>query len=614
MKRRFGSCFYTRKSSPDEVSQKCWNIPRIAGTALKRSCMVIGAIVLFSIVMGIISASFFGGKKSLPKDMVLIVNLSDPVVETRLRASLTNPLGGGGMTVRGFTDMLDAAGRDSRVRGLLLSLDTGAMELAHIQEVRNAVKRFRSGGKFAHIYTASFSDLRSGTGAYYFASAFDEIWMQPAGLVSLTGLSLEMPFAKEALDKIGVNPQFLQREEYKSAMESFTNTHMTPASREAMQAVLDDYSRQIFEDIAMERQIKNDVLQAQFNQGLITGDDALKAGLLTHIGYADQLIDTVRERITGNKDSETPALVLAEDYASVMLDRRQPKQAQVALVRVSGQIVPGSRDEPGLAYGDTIAAAIMEAADRGDVKVIVVRVDSPGGSPSASETIRRSIVYAKEEGKKVIVSMGPVAASGGYWLAVDADKIYALPTTLTGSIGVVMGKFELSGLWDKLGVNWDGIRWGENADLWSMTKPLTASNRAALEAAIDSTYADFLSRVAAGRDMDRAAVRDIAKGRVWTGNQARANGLIDELGGLETVLEYASLQAGIPQGHRVRVVELPQPLSAFQELMRLMGSQVSIGSVLPFLKSVEPELRSINALKEMGPVQVYAHDLPRVRH
>ncbi|PZO80906.1 MAG: signal peptide peptidase SppA, partial [Micavibrio aeruginosavorus] len=538
MSRRFGSFFYQTKSRHADaavVRKRSGVLPFIGGF-IRKACLFIGAIVLFAIVMGIIAGAFFGGASSsdLPKKMVLVLNITDPIGETETIRSMADPFAPAGLTAPYVIEALDRAAKDSRVQGVLVSLDAGGMQLTHIQELRAAVKRFRLSGKFAHIYSASFADLGSGTGAYYFASAFDKIWMQPVGMVSLTGLSIEMPFAKEALGKLGARAEFLQREDYKSAMESFTRDSMSPENREMMTSILADFSDQIFKDIAVDRGLTNDALKAVMDKGLLTGDDALTANLVTNLDYADALLDSVQGDKKGTK-SEVP-LVALEDYADAVAKPVSIHAANVALVRVSGEIVPGDDAEPGYATSDYIAEGIREAAENEAIKVILVRIDSPGGSPTASETIRRAIVKAKAEGKKVIVSMGPVAASGGYWVAVDADRIYAMPSTLTGSIGVLMGKFELSGLWEKLGVHWDTISEGENAQIWSMNKPLSESERAALENAIDNTYDSFLTRVAEGRKMKKEEVREIARGRAWTGLQAKERGLVDEIGGMDAAL------------------------------------------------------------------------------
>jgi protease-4 len=613
MKRRLGSYFYSTKSRPEDITRKRWNISRIVKVILRKTCLVLGGFMLFSIVLTILAGIFAGGAKSLPEDMILTMNITDPIGETEHGRSLADPLAAPGTTVQAFIETLDRAAVDPRVHGLLVSLDNGGIDMAHIQEIRTAVKRFRAAGKSAHIYTASFADLGSGIGAYYFASAFDQIWMQPTGLVSMTGIALDMPFAKDALDKLGANAQFLHREEYKSAMESFTNSQMSPANREMMTSILGDLSTQLFTDIARDRKLTTEILQAQLDKGLITGNAALKAGLINRLDYSDVLVEETREKITGKKDSDKPELVFAEDYHSAMFKNKSDVNANVALVRIVGEIIPGHEAEPGFATGDYIAAAIDEATENESIKVIIVRVDSPGGSPSASETIRRAIVHAKEEGKRVIVSMGPVAASGGYWVAVNADKIFAMPSTLTGSVGVIMGKFEISGLWNKLGINWDGVSWGENARLWSINAPLGDSERAALNEAIDSTYADFIDRVAEGRQMDKAKVRSLAKGRAWTGLQARKNGLVDEIGGLDASMEYAAKLVGETSRSKLKVIELPEPLSPLEQIMHLMDGQVSLGKDLSLLNAAAPIMKRIETIRRGGPVQAYDPDLMAIR-
>ena len=613
MKRRFGSYFYQSKSRPDAVSGKRWNVGRMFKTLIRRTCLTLGGLVLFVILLGILGG-MVGESTKLPKEMILTLNITDPIGETEHGRSLADPFAAPGATVQDVIETLDRAAVDDRVKGLLVSLDDGGIEMAHIQELRAAVKRFRKTGKFARIYTASFADLGSGIGAYYFATAFDEIWMQPAGLVSITGLALDMPFARNALDKVGAKAEFLHREEYKSAMESFTNSEMSPANREMMTSILGDLSVQLFNDIAHDRKLTNKSLQAQIDKGLITGDAALKARLINRLDYADVLIDESREKITGKKDGDEPELVLAEDYHDAMFDSEPSRrESDVALVRIAGEIIPGIEPKPGFATGDYIAEAIEEAADSDSIKVIVVRVDSPGGSPSASETIRRAIVKAQQDGKKIIVSMGPVAASGGYWVGVNADKIYALPSTLTGSIGVIMGKFQIGGLWKKLGVNWDGVSWGKNARLWSSNGPISESERVALNEAIDSTYDDFIDRVAEGRNMDKAKVRKIAKGRAWTGLQAAKNGLVDEIGGLDSAMDYAAKLAGKSSRSKLKVIELPKHLSAFEQFVRLMNGQVSLGQGLSLLGVMEPVVKRIETIQRSGPVQAYDPDLTGLR-
>lgn len=617
MKRRIGSYFYSRRTSASEISRRRWNVWEIAGKVLRRLCLILGGIMLFSILMGLIVGTLVSrpGSSSLPDSMVLTLNITQPIGENQHSRTLTAPLKSAGMTVEDFVALMDRASVDKRVHGLVVNLDDAGMELSHIQELRKAIHRFRKSGKFAYIYTASFGDLGSGIGAYYFASAFDEIWMQPVGLVALSGLSIEMPFAKEALNKVGANPEFLHREEYKSAMESFTNSHMSEPNREMTRALLNDFSGQLMMGITEDRKLKESQFVALLNKGLITGPDAVKAGLVDKLEHSDVLMDELLGALGKKHNGKEPEEVWAEDYYDSTLGRDVPlNAANVALIHVSGEIIPGNEAEPGYATGGYIASAIRDAAEQKNIKAIVIRVNSPGGSPSASETIRRAVVYAKEEGKKVYVSMGPLAASGGYWLTVDADRIFALPTTITGSIGVIMGKFEISKLWDKLGVNWEALSWGENARLWSANKPLDVSGKAALNYAIDSTYNAFLERVAHGRNMPLDEVRAVAKGRAWSGLQAKKNGLVDDLGGLDDVMEFAAKEMKVPGRKRLRVIVLPEPLSPIQELMHLMGEQVSLADFdLKSLSFVRPYLKQVGAMERMGPIQAYDPSLPVIR-
>lgn len=615
MKRQIGSFFYRPAPRTSEIRRKRWNVLHMIGKALKRVSTVIGATFLFCMLMGVIIGAFFGeGHRPMPDDMILVLNVEEGIGENAANPSLMDPLAGQSMTVHEFISTLDYAKDDERVRGLLVSLDSARIELAHIQEIRVAIHEFRAARKFAHLYTPSFADLGSGIGAYYLASAFDQIWMQPIGMLTITGIAMEMPFGKGALDKLGVEANFLHREEYKSAMESFTNSEMSPANREMVGSLVKDISIQMMGDITTDRKITPALLTALVDKGLLTGDEALKAGLITRLDYADKLVDEVR---AGKTEDELP-LVAVEDYYRSIKHRPTLHAKDVALVSVAGQIVQGSKPEPGFATSDYIADALYEAADDEDIKAIVVRVDSPGGSPSASETIRRAIVYAKEKGKKIVVSMGPLAASGGYWVSVDADRIFAMPSTLTGSIGVIMGKFQLGGLWEKLGINWDRVRWGEHSGMWSANESFTPSELERLNAAIDDTYKSFVERVAKGRKMKPEDVRKIAKGRAWTGAQAVQNGLVDELGGLDSALNYTATQLGLENRDDLNIILMPKPLTPVEQLMMMMGEQVGIGQFLKanagILEPFAPWADEYRAAKRMGVFQAYDSSGHRMKY
>ncbi len=617
MKRQMGSFFYKPSPRTRQIRGKRWNFPAMVVKIFKRTATVIGGFVLFTIILSFILGLFVssGTHKPLPQDMILVFNVENGIRESEMAASFIDPFAAQSLTVHQFISVLDKAKDDKRVQGILVSLDSAGIELAHIQELRTAVKSFRESGKYAHIYTASFTDLGSGMGAYYFASAFEQIWMQPVGMLSITGISMEMPYAKNALDKLGVEAQFVQREEYKSAMENFTNDQMSPENREAISSILNEISAMIVNDIAADRRLDQNVVEDLIDKGLLTGPESLKFSLIDRLDYPDVLVDEMR----GDKTYDELPLVPVEDYYDSFRKQRPAAGAtDIALVNIHGQIVSGSNPEPGFATSDYIADAIHEATDDENIKAIVVRVDSPGGSPSASETIRRAIVRAKEEGKKVIVSMGPVAASGGYWVSVDADRIFALPSTLTGSIGVVMGKFQLGGLWEKLGINWDSVRWGERSDMWSVNEPFDEGDMARINAAIDETYDGFLERVAKGRGMKPEQVREVAKGRAWTGSQAIKNGLVDDIGGLDDALDYAARELGRKDRHDLNVIPLPKPLSPFEQMMMLVNRQASVSEILRLnagmFAPVMPAIQNMHAIDRMGPFQAYDPRLKTIKN
>jgi protease-4 len=275
---------------------------------------------------------------------------------------------------------------------------------------------------------------------------------------------------------------------------------------------------------------------------------------------------------------------------------------RIALVSLTGTIVqqapvsgPGARSD--VASAEKIYNALHDAAENDSIDSIVVRINSPGGSPTASETIRRGIEYAQKEGKTVIASLGPVAASGGYWVASAADRIFASPGTVTGSIGVVGGKFDLSGLWDKLNVNWDRVSFGDNAGVWSFNRGFDERGARRFEAMIDDVYTQFLQRVAEGRDMSSDKVRRIAGGRVWTGASAVNNGLVDEKGGLSTALDYTARRLGLASRRALQVVELPQRKSSFQLLLDLLRQQARVGAIVsqltPLVNSTAPIVEQV---------------------
>ena len=617
--KHIGSLFYKPKRKDKEIAAKRWNFPSIIWRAVVKACTVIGAMILISAVLSTLLI-IVGSKAGtpLPDDMVLVFKLENGIAELPKRPSLLDPFPFMQPTLRNVIDTIDKAKDDDRVRGIVFSVKGGGVSIAQIQELRTAIEKFKESGKFTKIYSPSYVDGNAGLGIYYLASAFDEIWMQPVGMLSVSGLNMEMPFARTALDKIGVRPQFFQREDYKSAMENFTNSNMSDESRKSLEDLIGNLSARMMEGVVNGRGLDYVTVGQMIDKGLLTGKEALDAKLIDRLDYGDVMVSEIRQSAKGNPDDQSVKLITLARYSQdkVKPPKTAAKHKSVALIYAVGAIVPTAGAQ-GNAGADKISAAITEAYEDDDIGAIVLRVDSPGGSPSASETIRRALVKAKEKNKKVIVSMGSVAASGGYWIAADADRIFASGGTITGSIGVVMGKFEASELWKKIGVNWEGPKMGRNSDIWSINQPFDELETERMNTLIDYTYDAFLQRVAEGRGMTVGEVRKVAQGRAWTGEDAQLNGLVDELGGLNNALDYAATTLGGQTRKDVRIIRMPRELNRVEQLLEIFGQeQVSIGKFFGFdnaaMKKISAVISQIGLVQDNG-TTVYDAELESFR-
>jgi protease-4 len=490
---------------------------------------------------------------------------------------------------RHYIDAIDHAQTDPRVKGMVIESRGGDLSLAQLQELRDAVRRFRASGKPTWFYAESMDE---GLRSYFIASATDEIWLQPVGSVSIPGLRAEQPYARELLDKLGIEPQFFARKEFKDVFSSFAAREMPETSRVSLSQMLEDISGQLIGAMADDRGQSVDAMRAHIDQGMFTDKEALAAKLVDRVDYGDVLRKEIRLKVAGTEDLKAMKFVRVGRYINhvqgTISEKLPGQKPQVALVYAVGTIVSDddmASSQASLMSGDIasaedIAKAIEESIRDKAIQAIVLRIDSPGGSPTASETIRRALVNAQEKGKHVIVSMGGTAASGGYWIAAPAERIFAMPGTITGSIGVAGGKFVLSGLWNKLGVNWDDVHVGENSSIISTNEPYSAAGRARMDAIMDNIYDAFITRVAEGRKMPREQVDAVARGRVWTGESALRNGLVDELGGLNQALDYAATTLGQKSRRDVAVVELPKQKSTWELLSELLDNQAQMQASL----------------------------------
>jgi protease-4 len=506
--------------------------------------------------------------------------------------------GGRPLVLREAVAAIHRAAEDPRVAGLIARVQIPAAAAAPVQELREALAAFSDAKP-----SLAWAETYPGTLSYYLASAFREVWMQPSGTVGLVGFATNALFLRDALDKAGIEAQFIARGEYKSAANLFTQDRYTDAHREADSRLIESLRSQVWQAIADSRHLELAEIDALADKAPLLRDDAVTGRLIDRIGFRDEAYSRIGELVgapgispeTGDADSEDgPPRLFLSRYARATASRPMPpvpsipgrkSKPTIAVITVHGPIVSG-RGGPQLspfgnssAGGDTIAAALREAAADDSVSAVVLRVDSPGGSVTGSETIWRQVNRVRDAGTPVVASMGAVAASGGYYVSMAADAIVANAGTITGSIGVVTGKLIARELKDRLGVGSDSVRTNPNADAWSINQPFTDEQRERVEAEADLFYTDFVERVAAGRNLSVEAVDAIARGRVWTGADAKERGLVDELGGLRTAVNRAKVLAGFEPDADVRLVGYPG--SSLMDLLRPKASSRPAAASLP---------------------------------
>ena len=469
-------------------------------------------------------------------------------------------------SLKGILDRFKQIEKNPDIQAVLIGFQGLEVGFAKMTEIRNAILGVRESGKKVFCYMESF-----GNGGYYLATACDKIFLNPAGDVWVTGLISTAIFFKDMFDKIGVEAEFEKIGAYKSAPESFIRDSMSEASREQINALLDDFFSVYVESVSKARNMKIDEVKDLINNGPYTAPQALEKGLVDELVYQDEIKDKLKD-ILGKKPiiKEFKKEYKRKPYETAWKYSTQPT-SKIALIYASGGISSG-KNRKGFGSqtmgSETIAKAIRKAREDKSVKAIVFRIDSPGGSALASDVIWREVYLTTtgEDKKPFIVSMSDVAASGGYYIACAADTIVANPLTITGSIGVFGGKFNFAGLLDKIGVNTETIKRGDNADLLSPFKAGSEEERKKMRDYIGWIYDDFTKHVADGRGMTQDEVKKVGEGRVWSGVRAKKIGLVDELGGLTRALEIAKEAAGIEKDKEVMLKILPKWWHSFIEI------------------------------------------------
>ena len=547
-------------------------------------------IVIIVVAIFLVIAFFAAMRPShlrLPSNAVLVIDAAGQIEEQRTPDFFSAINGYTVPVLHDYIDAIDAAAKDRRITGLVVRIAPLETGWGKLEEIRGHLLAFRQSGKPSICYLG-YDGI--GNAEYYLASACQQIWLVPTAPVSIRGMMAEALFLRGTLDKLKVVPEFYHIAEFKTAGNTFTEKQFTPAHKEEVEGLLHSIYEQYLNDAAKGRGMERAQFEGLVNRGPFSSSDAVANKVVDRLGYWDQLQDYFKERRGGWNPTSL------NRYRSSITNEGG---SRIAVVHATGLIVSGdSGSTPGggsVMGGDSVAADIRSARTDSSIKAIVLRVDSGGGSVVGSEVIRREVELANQV-KPVVVSMSDVAASGGYWIAAPARKIVADPGTITGSIGVLIGKFNVSGLYALLGMSTDFVATSDNATLFSAQQNFTPAQRAYIQKSLNETYADFTKGVAKGRKMSVEAVDKIGKGRVWSGAQAKELGLVDELGGLDRAIEIAKQLSNIPASDSVHIVRYPEEKSFFQQIMEREKDNNMSES-----QSLEAMLRHI--VSQMEPVQ-----------
>jgi protease-4 len=540
----------------------------------KKRAIVILIVILFFVVFVWVSLRSMRWRTipvHLASNSVLVIDASGEINEQRPIDFFSAFDGFSTPVLHDYLDAIDAARADSHIKGLVVRVGPLQTGWGKLEEIRAHLMEFRKSGKPSICYLG-YDGI--GNREYYLAAACQQIWLVPTAPVSIRGMMAEATFLRGTLDKLKIVPEFYHIAEYKTATNSLTEKKFTPEHREEVESLMRSVYNQYLTDVSRARNIDRTRFEALVNRGPFSSREAVESKIVDRLGYWDQVQDYFKSR----GDSWNP--VSLNHYRPFL---NSPGGERIAVVTATGLIVSGtSGNTPGggsVMGGDSVAADIRRARTDNSIRAIILRVDSGGGSVVGSEVIRREVELAVSS-KPVVVSMSDVAASGGYWIAAPANKIVADPNTITGSIGVLIGKLNVSGLYNLLGISTDYVATSDNATLFSSQQNFTPAQRDYIQKWLNQTYSDFTKGVASGRKMSVEAVDKIGKGRVWSGTQAKELGLVDELGGLDRAVEVAKELAHIPASDSVHIVRFPEDKSFWEQLIERQNDQLNEGRSL----------------------------------
>jgi protease IV len=545
-------------------------------TVLIISGLVIGLVLFCVVGLAILVSMFRGGRPSIRDNSVLALRVSGPLPDYVPDNGLNRLFGNPPQSLGSLMAQFRKAKADKRISAIVLDIDASSTGWAKAEEIRGAIEDFRASGKpvYAFIETGFNKD-------YYVAAACDKIYMPPSGELFVTGLAADVMFFRGSLDKLGIYPDMYQIGKYKTAGDMFTQKEMSEAHREYINELLDDLHGRYLEGIAKARSKSKEDVAKLIDNAPYSAAQAKDAGLIDGTLYRDEVDKEMKKRL-GYKESDELRVTSAGDYRKITQESLGlNKGEKIAVVYAAGDIVSGSSTFGSSGQetigSDSLVRVLKEVREDNSIKAVVLRVDSPGGSGLASDIIWRAVEQLKEK-KPVVVSMSDVAASGGYYIAAGAHKIVAEPSTITGSIGVLGGKPVVKGFYDWIGITNEYVLRGTNAGMFRESEKFTDSERKKFEEFLNTTYDDFIAKVAKGRSKDKTYIDSVGQGRVWTGRQGRDKGLVDEYGGLDKAIEIAKQLAKLPADKGVQRIIRPQPPTFWEELFSDAGGDETTSS------------------------------------
>lgn len=538
------------------------------GHLFKTICTILGAILLLTWFLLLMFRLYFKPSADIDTNSALVVDFNIDFPEQSSSDILSDILGKPDVSFQKLIQSIEIAATDDRIKALIAKINITSLEMAQIQDVAKAVSNFRKSNKKTYVFSQGFGNFGYGNREYYLATFFDNIYMQPHTDIGLTGVHIEVPFFKKLLEKIGVKAEFYSRYEYKTAMMSLTDEHMSKEYKQELLKLGKSLWSEVNSGIQENRILKEDIDIIR-DRAPISSEEGLRLGLIDEVLYLPEVERKIKE--TGIKN-----FIRIEDYAQ-MFEPNSGNIPVIAWLNLSGIIVTGKSSEnidgEFTSGSESVLQELQKIGEIENLKALVVRIDSPGGSYQAADEIYFALQNLKKERNiPIIISQSGYAASGGYYVSLAGDYIFAEPTTITGSIGVLGGKVSLADLWQKMNINWEDIKIGKNSDILSINKPFSASEKEVFNASLDNVYQDFTQKVVERRKLAKD-IDKIARGRVFSGREALELGLIDELGGYGDALLKAKELSSINKNTKFRLSVYPREKNFTEKICDMFANQ-----------------------------------------